>query len=504
MMQKELHNQRLIKEAEAAVTQMHTRRHFLKESAMGFGALALGAMLPGCGTGTSVNNNNAITFDPAHPLLPKLPMFPAKAKNVIYLHMAGAPSQLELFDYKPELMKLNGQDCPKSLLEGKKFAFIRGVPKMMGPQANFAQRGQSGAWISDNLPHLSTIADELSFLKSCSTDQFNHAPAQLLIHTGSARLGRPSMGSWATYGLGTENQNLPGFVVLTSGGKNPDAGKSVWGNGFLPSVYQGVQCRSEGDPVLFIKDPQGMDRDLRKASIDAINQVNADEYKEYKDPEILSRIAQYEMAYKMQISVPDVMNINDEPAYIHEMYGTKPGKACFANNVLLARKLVEKGVRYIQLFDWGWDSHGTSSGDAIDVGFINKCRQVDKSITALILDLKQRGLLEETLVVWGGEFGRTPMLENRDGKPNAFKGRDHHVDAFTMWMAGGGIKKGVSYGETDEIGYSSVSGKVTPYDIQATILNQLGFDHEKFTYQFQGRGFRLTDLYGKVIDDIVA
>ena len=351
---------------------------------------------------------------------------------------------------------------------------------------------------------MSTIADELSFLKSCSTDQFNHAPAQLLIHTGSARLGRPSMGSWATYGLGTENQNLPGFVVLTSGGKNPDAGKSVWGNGFLPSVYQGVQCRSEGDPVLFIKDPQGMDRDLRKASIDAINQVNADEYKEYKDPEILSRIAQYEMAYKMQISVPDVMNINDEPAYIHEMYGTKPGKACFANNVLLARKLVEKGVRYIQLFDWGWDSHGTSSGDAIDVGFINKCRQVDKSITALILDLKQRGLLEETLVVWGGEFGRTPMLENRDGKPNAFKGRDHHVDAFTMWMAGGGIKKGVSYGETDEIGYSSVSGKVTPYDIQATILNQLGFDHEKFTYQFQGRGFRLTDLYGKVIDDIVA
>ena len=324
------------------------------------------------------------------------------------------------------------------------------------------------------------------------------------MHTGGPRLGRPSLGSWVTYGLGTENQNLPGFVVLTSGGKFPDAGKSVWGSGFLPSVYQGVQCRSEGDPVLFIKDPEGMDRDLRKASIDAINEVNQQEYKEYKDPEILSRISQYEMAYKMQISVPEVMNINDEPEYIHEMYGTKPSKACFANNVLLARKLVEKGVRFVQLFDWGWDSHGTDASLAIDIGFINKCRQVDKSMTALILDLKQRGLLEETLVVWGGEFGRTPMMENREGKQNPFKGRDHHVEAFTIWMAGGGIKKGYSYGETDEIGYSPISGKVTPFDIQATILNQIGFDHEKFTYQFQGRPFRLTDVSGKVIDEIIA
>src|SRR5450432_3017837 len=389
MTQKELHIQRLVKEAQEAVIRMQSRRHFLKESAMGLGALALGAMLGSCGSKAS---RNSVVFDPAHPLMPKLPHFAGKAKSVIYLHMAGAPSQLELFDYKPELMKMDGQDCPKSLLEGKRFAFIRGVPKMLGPQAKFAQHGESRAWVSEHMPHLATIVDELSFPKAVTTDQFNHAPAQLMVHTGSPRLGRPSLGSWVTYGLGTENQNLPGFIVLTSGGKTPDAGKSVWGSGFLPSVYQGVQCRSVGDPVLFIKDPAGMDRDLRKASIDAINEVNQQQYEDYKDPEILSRISQYEMAYKMQIAAPEVMNINNEPQYIHDMYGTKPGHACFANNVLLARKLVEKGVRFVQLFDWGWDSHGSEASLAIDIGFINKCREVDKSITALILDLKQRGL----------------------------------------------------------------------------------------------------------------
>ncbi|HEV2482416.1 MAG TPA: DUF1501 domain-containing protein [Puia sp.] len=502
-----------------AAMQYHTRRHFLKESAMGLGGLALGALL-GChrpagffagSAGTLAGSPDAagsaggsIAFDPAHPLAPKLPPFPGKAKSIIYLHMAGAPSQLELFDYKPELMKMDGQDCPESLLAGKRFAFIRGVPKMLGPQAKFAQYGESRAWVSDNLPHFSTIVDEVSFLKAVTTDQFNHAPAQLLVHTGSPRLGRPSMGSWVTYGLGTENQNLPGFVVLTSGGKFPDAGKSVWGSGFLPSVYQGVQCRSEGDPVLFIKDPDGMDRDLRKASIDAINAVDAQEYAEYKDPEILSRISQYEMAYKMQISVPGVMDIHTEPPYIHELYGTQPGKSSLANNILLARKLVEKGVRFVQIFDWGWDSHGTNSDLAIDVGFINKCRSVDRAMTALILDLKQRGMLEETLVIWGGEFGRTPMMENREGKPNPFKGRDHHTDAFTIWMAGGGIRKGHVYGETDEIGYSAVSGKVDTFDVQATVLNQLGFDHTRFTYDFQGRPFRLTDVKGNVIRDVIA
>jgi len=500
MTQKELYNQRLLREAQHAVLQQHTRRHFLKESAMGLGALALGSLF-GCG---SKSSSNDIVFDPAHPLLPKMPPFPGRAKSVIYLHMAGAPSQLELFDYKPELMKMDGQNCPQSLLEGKRFAFIRGVPKMLGPQAKFAQHGESRAWISENLPHLSTIADEISFLKAVGTDQFNHAPAQLMMHTGSPRLGRPSLGSWVTYGLGTENQNLPGFVVLTSGGNNPDAGKSVWGSGFLPSVYQGVQCRSVGDPVLFIKDPDGMDRDIRQASIEAINAVNKEQYSEFKDPETLSRISQYEMAYKMQISAPEVMNINNEPQYIHDMYGTKPGKESFANNVLLARKLVEKGVRFVELFDWGWDTHGSGPEGALDIGLINKCRQVDKCITALILDLKQRGLLDETLVIWGGEFGRTPMQENRLGVKMPFKGRDHHTEAFTMWMAGGGIKKGCTYGETDEIGYSAISGKVEPFDIQATILNQLGFDHEQFTYQFQGRPFRLTDTRGRVINEIIA
>lgn len=502
MTQKELHDQRLLKEAEMAVTRMYTRRHFLMESAMGLGALALGSLMQACGSRTGAGHQ--VAYDPAHPLAPRMPMFPGRAKSVIYLHMAGAPSQLELFDYKPALMQLDGKDCPPSLLEGKRFAFIRGIPKMMGPQARFAQHGESGSWVSEHLPHLSTIVDDITFLKAVHTDQFNHAPAQLLVHTGSPRLGRPSLGSWVTYGLGTENQNLPGFVVLTSGGKFPDAGKSVWGSGFLPSVYQGVQCRNEGDPVLFLKDPEGMDRNLRKASIDAINKVNEEEYKEYNDPEILSRISQYEMAYKMQIAVPEVMDISDEPAYIREMYGADPGKSCFANNVLLARKLVEKGVRFVQLFDWGWDSHGTDANLAIDIGMINKCRQVDKAVTALILDLKQRGLLDETLVVWGGEFGRTPMMENREGKPNPFKGRDHHVDAFTIWMAGGGIKKGFNYGETDEIGYSPVSGKVSTFDVQATILNQLGFNHEKFTYEYQGRPFRLTDVSGRVIQEIVA
>jgi Protein of unknown function (DUF1501) len=439
MTRKELDTQRLVQEAMRTSSQLNTRRHFLKECSFGLGSLALGSLLNSCGVGSNRIETISNQFDPAHPLMPKVPQFPGKARSIIYLHMAGAPSQLELFDFKPELTKLDGQDCPQSLLEGKRFAFIRGVPKMLGPQASFAQYGQSGAWISNHLPHLSTVVDDICILKAVTTDQFNHAPAQLLMHSGSARLGRPSMGSWVTYGLGTENQNLPGYVVLTSGGKFPDAGKSVWGSGFLPSVYQGVQCRSEGDPVLFINDPKGMDRDIRKASIDAITKVNEESYKEYNDPEILSRIAQYEMAYKMQVSVPEVMDISDEPAYIHEMYGSTPGKPSFANNVLLARKLVEKGVRFVQLFDWGWDTHGTSADGAIDIGMVNKCRQTDRSVTALLLDLKQRGLLEETLVVWGGEFGRTPMSENREGKQNPFKGRDHHTEAFTIWMAGGGM-----------------------------------------------------------------
>jgi hypothetical protein len=495
---------KLFQEARHRTLEYTTRRHFLKECRTGIGMMALGSFLQGCDLFGSKKNSAAAAFDVNNPLIPKAPHFPAKAKSVIFLHMAGAPSQLELFDYKPVLQKMHGQDCPPSFIEGKKFAFIRGVPTLLGPQAKFAQYGKSGLWLSDNLPHFQTMADDVSILKAVNTDQFNHAPAQLLMHTGSARLGRPSMGSWVTYGLGSENSNLPGFMVLTSGGANPDAGKSVWGSGFLPSVYQGIQCRSSGDPVLFINDPKGMDRDLKKASVDAINKVNQSSYEEFGDPETLSRISQYEMAFKMQVTVPEVMDISDEPQYIHDMYGTKPGKTAFANNALLARKLVEKGVRFVQLFDWGWDMHGTGPDGSLDIGLINKCREVDKAMTALLLDLKQRGLLEETIVVWGGEFGRTPMQENRDGKQNMWTGRDHHSDAFSMWIAGGGIKKGYSHGETDEIGYNAVEGKVSVYDIQATILQQLGFDHEQLTYEFQGRQFRLTDVHGKQIREIIA
>ena len=487
-------------EAQHAELSYQTRRHFLKKCRTGMGMMALGSILDGCNLFSGKNDNPLA----ANPLMARAPHFAGKAKSVIFLHMAGAPSQLEMFDYKPELQKMDGMDCPESFIKGKKFAFIRGVPKLLGPQTQFNQYGESGLWLSDNLPHFKQVIDDVSLLKAVNTDQFNHAPAQLLMHCGTPRLGRPSMGSWVTYGLGTENSNLPGFVVLTSGGRNPDSGKSVWGSGFLPSVYQGIQCRSEGDPVLFLKDPNGFSRDLRKSSIEAINQVNELAYQEYNDPEILSRIAQYEMAFKMQVTVPDVMSIADEPTYIHEMYGTKPGQESFANNALLARKLVEKGVRFVQLYDWGWDSHGTDPGTALDMGFVNKCIETDKAVTALLLDLKQRGLLDETLVVWGGEFGRTPMQENRDGIQNYHKGRDHHSDAFTMWMAGGGVKGGFSYGETDPIGYNAIDGKVSVYDVQATILNQLGFDHEKLTYQFQGRQFRLTDVFGKVIEPVIA
>ena len=479
-----------------------TRRHFLRDCMTKMGGLALAPLLFGCDT--NGKGGLALSDRDLNPLAPLAPPMAPKAKSVIYLHMAGSPSQLELFDYKPLLQKYHDQPCPESLLEGKKFAFIRGTPNILGPQAQFNQYGQSGAWISDLLPHFKQVVDDVAFLKAVHTDQFNHGPAQLFMQTGSPRLGRPSLGSWVTYGLGTENQNLPGFVVLTSGGKTPDAGKSVWGSGFLPSVYQGVQCRSKGDPVLYLDDPDGMSRNLKKSVILAINEVNEEEFDTYGDPETLARINQYEMAYKMQIEVPEVMQINDEPETIHALYGTQPGQESFANNCLLARKLVEKGVRFVQLYDWGWDSHGTDHDNALDLGFRNKCREIDRPITALLLDLKQRGLLEDTLVVWGGEFGRTPMQENREGKKQGFKGRDHHVEAFTMWMAGGGVRPGTSYGLTDEFGFAGVEGRVSVHDIHATILHILGFDHEKFTFDFQGRPFRLTDVAGEIIRPILA
>ncbi len=469
------------------------------------GTMALGA-LAGSSLSSCERTADALgqLRDSANPMNPLPAHFLPKAKRVIYLHMAGAPSQLELFDYKPELQKLHGLDCPPSLLEGKKFAFIQGTPQMLGPQYNFKRYGDCGAYVSDRLPHFSQCVDDVAFLKAMHTDEFNHAPAQLLMQTGSARLGKPSMGSWVTYGLGSENQDLPGFVVLVSGGTTPSAGKSIWGSGFLPTVYQGVQCRSKGDPVLYLSDPKGMSRELRKKSIEAINNINRKQFEEVGDPEIMTRIAQYEMAYKMQMSVPETMDINDEPEYIHKMYGTEPGKASFANNCLLARRLAEKGVRFIQLYHWGWDAHGAAKSEAINHGFKNRCKEVDQPMSALLKDLKQRGLLDDTLVVWGGEFGRTPMRENRGGKEMKFIGRDHHLEAFTMWMAGGGIKPGITYGETDEIGYYGIKDRVHVHDLQATILHQLGLNHEQLTYHFQGRDFRLTDVHGNIVEKILA
>jgi len=489
----------LLQEAGRQNLALETRRQFLTHCTTGLGALFLANQLQGA------SSQGRPVRDPAHPLESLSPHFPGTAKRVIYLHMIGAPSQLELFDYKPDLKRLDGQDCPQSFLEGKNFAFIQGTPKMLGPQFPFAQRGESGAWVSDRLPHFAKVVDDVSFVKTLQTEQFNHGPAQLMVHSGHAQIGYPSIGSWVTWGMGTENSDLPGFVVLLSGGRLPRVGKALWSSGFLPSVYQGVQCRSNGDPILNVSNPGGISRDLRRETLDTLQTLNQQTHEEFGDPETLTRIAQYEMAYRMQIAVPDAMDISKEPEPIHELYGTEPGKESFANNCLLARRLVERGVRFVQLFDWGWDSHGASASEALNDGFKKKCEQVDRPMSALITDLKERGLLEDTLVVWGGEFGRTPMRENRGGREMKLVGRDHNPGAFTAWMAGGGIKPGVNYGETDEVGYGAALNPVPLEDFHATILHALGFDHKKLNYPFQGLNQRLTGVKdARVIRDLLA
>ncbi|MBI2421735.1 MAG: DUF1501 domain-containing protein [Candidatus Hydrogenedentes bacterium] len=467
-----------------------TRRHFLGTT-MGVGAIAWAAL-----------NGVAQAATPANPLATRPSHFAGKAKRVIYLHMAGSPPPMDLFDYKPKLNEFNGKLCPDEMMEKERFAFIKGHPKILGSPHSFKQYGQSGTYLSNLLPHLSTMTDEMTFIRSMYTEQFNHAPAQLLLHTGSARLGRPSMGSWATYGLGVENQDLPGFVVMVSGDKTPDAGKSVWGSGFLPTIHQGVQCRSKGEPVLYVSDPKGMDRDLRRRSLDAINRINEAQYESMGDPETLTRISQYELAFRMQVSVPEVMDISKESPETLAWYGATPGESSFANNCLLARRLVEQNVRFVQLFDWGWDTHGTGPSDDIVTQLPKKCGLTDRPITALLRDLQQRGLLEETLVVWSGEFGRTAMNEERDG--SKFLGRDHNPNAFTIWMAGGGVKRGFNYGATDDFGYRVAENPVHVHDLQASILHLLGMDHLHLTFPFQGRDFRLTDVHGNVVHDILA
>jgi hypothetical protein len=463
-----------------------TRRAFLRRSGLGFGSMALGALLAES-LGAAEN-----------PLAPRVAHFAPRAKRVIYLHMVGAPSQLDLFDHKPGLAQYDGKPCPDEFIQGKRFAFLRGHPTIAASRFKFQRHGQSGAEISELLPHLAKVADEIAIVKSLQTDEFNHAPAQLFLHTGFGRLGRPSFGSWVTYGLGSENQDVPAYVVLQSG-PQAGAGTSLWSSGFLPSVHQGVQFRSSGEPVLFLDNPKGHSARDRRQVLDAVRTLNEAQLADVGDPEIATRISQYEMAYRMQTSVPELMDISQESKATLELYGAQPGKASFANNCLLARRLVERGVRMVQLYDADWDHHAD-----LATRLPRKCQDVDQGMAALVADLKQRGLLDETLVIWGGEFGRTPMAQVDSGSGVATKpGRDHHKDAFTMWLAGGGVKPGVTHGRTDDLGYSVVDKPVHVHDLNATVLHLLGLNHERLTFRYQGRDFRLTDVHGRVVKDLL-
>ncbi|MGA1522702.1 MAG: DUF1501 domain-containing protein [Planctomycetota bacterium] len=426
-----------------------------------------------------------------------------RARSVIYIHMIGAPSHLDLFDPKPELRRREGEKCPDEFFAGKKLAFIREHPRLLGTPDEgafrFARCGQSGMEISGLLPHLQSCADDIALIRTVRTDEFNHAPAQMFLGTGIGRFGRPSLGAWTSYGLGSANRDLPAYVVMVTG-QYPGAGNSLFGSGFLPSMHQGVEFRSKGDPVLFLADPDGIDRSARRRVIDGINHLNALHLDDFGDPETATRIEQYELAYRMQASVPELMDIAGEPAEVQELYGAKPGQASFANHCLLARRLVERGVRFVQLFDEGWDHHGS-----VFASLPGKCRQVDRPIAALLQDLKRRGLLDDTLVVWASEFGRTPMAQTDNGEGKKTKaGRDHHMEAYAMWMAGGGVRGGTVHGQTDELGYAAIENPVHVHDVNATILNLLGVDHERLTFRFQGRDFRLTDVAGNVIDGILA
>ncbi|MCS7465336.1 DUF1501 domain-containing protein [Stieleria sp. ICT_E10.1] len=481
--------QRLAGEVFTRRLEFETRRHFLQQSAAGLGAAWLAGQAGALSASPSGGGLGAIA---------------AKAKRVIFLHMIGAPSQLELFDYKPALHEVDGKDCPAEYLEGNRFAFIQGTPKMLGPRYPFQQYGDSGAWVSDRLPHFSKVVDKVCFVKSMQTDQFNHGPAQLMVHCGQSRVGYPSIGSWVTWGLGSESEDLPGFIVLLSGGRQPRVGKALWSSGFLPSVYQGVQCRSKGDPVLNVSNPSGVSRDERRLALDTLDRLNQMNYESFGDPETLTRMKQYELAFRMQTAVPDAMDISQETKETHEEYGTEPGQESFANNCLLARRLAERGVRFIQLFDWGWDSHGTNEGESLGKGLSKKCMQTDRPMTALLNDLERRGMLDDTLVVWSGEFGRTSMAENRGGQATRFHGRDHNPNAFTMWMAGGGIRPGMTYGATDELGYQISESPVHLRDFHATMQHLLGIDHRKMVFPFQGLDQKLTGVKpARVVEEIL-
>jgi len=472
---------------------LQTRRHFFRECGVGLGAMALGSLLQRDGFAAPAAVN---------PLAPKHPHYGAKAKSVIFLFMAGGPSQFELFEDKPELQKYHGKPIPESFTKGKRFAFMdsftKEPPKLLGTRRTFRRFGQSGATLAECLPHLSTIVDDLAFVKTVATNVFNHAPAKVFMNTGSPQFGRPSMGSWVTYGIGSESHSLPGFVVLMSGPRGPRGGAACWASGFLPTTYQGVPFRSGGDPILNLSNPAGISDKRQRQVLDVVKDLNEARLAETGDPEIATRIAQYEMAYRMQTSAPELIDLGKERKATLEMYGAEPGKATFANNCLLARRLVERGVRFVQLYHTDWDHHG-DGGNNLTTGLDRMAASVDRASTALIKDLKARGLLDSTLVIWGGEFGRTPMGEIRDSV-----GRNHHIDAFTMWLAGGGIKPGITFGETDEFGFAPVRDRVHVHDLHATILHLLGLEHTRLTYRFQGRDYRLTDVHGNVVRGLLA
>ncbi|MBL9137734.1 MAG: DUF1501 domain-containing protein [Verrucomicrobiales bacterium] len=460
-----------------------SRRWFFHQCGVGLGTIALGQLLQQSGQA-------AVASDP---MAAKRPPLTAKAKRVIYLFMAGAPSHLEMFDNKPVLAKFDGTLPPAELLKGYRAAFINPQSKLLGPKFKFARHGKCGAELSELLPHLSEVVDDLAIVRGMATDAFNHAPGQILMSTGSQIFGRPSFGAWTLYGLGSESQDLPGFVVFSTGSKGPSGGASNWGSGFLPTVYSGVQFRTSGDPVLYLSNPPGVDAALQNDTISTVNTLNRLRLDAVGDPEIATRISAFEMAYRMQSSAPDAVDLNKESKATLEMYGAEPGKNSFANSCLLARRLVERGVRFVEIFHEAWDQHGNLVGD-----LKKNCRDTDRACAALIKDLKQRGLLEDTLVVWGGEFGRTPMVQGGSD------GRDHHPNAFTMWLAGGGVKPGITLGETDDLGFNVAKDRVHVHDLHATLLHLLGFDHEKLVYRFQGRDFRLTDVHGEVVRKLLA
>ena len=467
-----------------------TRRKFFQQCGTGMGAIALASLL----------NDKLFAAQPAAAAKQIKTHFAPKAKNIIYLFQSGGPSHLDLFDYKPELIKRNGQKMPAEILKNIRLAQIGKEAAVLGTKYNFKQYGKSGVWLSELLPQLQTIVDDVCFVQGFYSEAFNHDPATLFMNTGAQLAGRPSMGSWFSYGLGSENKDLPAFVVLMTGVGQPLT-QSAWGSGFLPTVHQGVTLRSQGEPVLYVSNPAGVSSQRRRESLDVIRDLNEKHYDALRDPEIQTRIAAYEMAYRMQTSVPDVMDISKEPPQMHEMYATTPGRASFANNCLLARRLVERGVRFVQLYQRGWDHHGGPDGNLI-FDLKKRCEETDQPAVALIKDLKQRGLLDETLVIWGGEFGRTPMMQG-NLKPTEI-GRDHHPHGYTIWMAGGGIKPGVRHGATDDFGFFATEGKVHVHDLHATILHLFGLDHTKLTHRFQGRDFRLTDVHGEIVKEILA